>query len=114
MLNRLCAMTLLSWLALAADAETRIQSQFSTAEIASRVSPAVVMIRVSTATDESDGSGFIVDPSGTIVTNLHVIEGATTIAVKLPNGDIYDDVRVRAFDARKDLAIIQVLGFRLP
>ena len=54
------------------------------------------------------------DPSGTIVTNVHVIEGATSIAVKLPNGDIYDDVRVRAFDARKDLAIIQVLGFGLP
>jgi hypothetical protein len=29
-------------------------------------------------------------------------------------GDIYDQVRVRAFDARKDLAVIQIPGFAFP
>jgi serine protease Do len=48
------------------------------------------------------------------VTNLHVIEGATSVAVKLASGDVHDQVRVRAFDQRKDLAVIQVSGFNLP
>ncbi|PYQ07252.1 MAG: hypothetical protein DMF82_04300 [Acidobacteria bacterium] len=32
------------------------------------------------------GSGFIVDPLGTVVTSLHIVEGATAIRVKLASG----------------------------
>lgn len=91
-----------------------IQAALTPAQIAKRVGPAVVTIRTSSAAETSSGSGFIVDPSGTIVTNLHVVQGATTVAVRLPNGDIYDHVRVRAYDVRKDLAVIQIPGFGLP
>jgi len=114
MLCRLLAISCLSSFAFLANAAAPNQVTFSVAEIARRVGPAVVMVRMSGPSGDADGSGFIVDASGTIVTNLHVIEGATTVAVKLPNGDIYDEVRVRAFDARKDLAIIQILGYGLP
>jgi S1-C subfamily serine protease len=89
-------------------------AQMTPAEIAKKAIPAVVVIKSRTAAGEVTGTGFIVDPSGTIVTNLHVIEGATTLAVKVANGDIYDQVRVRAFDQRKDLAIIQISAFGLP
>src|SRR5207247_4243274 len=85
-----------------------------TADIARRVTPAVVLIKTAGPSGETTGSGFIVDPSGTIVTNLHVIEGAASIALKLANGDIYDQVKIRAFDVRKDLAVIQIPGFGLP
>jgi hypothetical protein len=71
-------------------------------------------VRAKTPTSESSGSGFIVDASGTIVTNLHVIRGAVSVAVKTTSNDIYDDVMVRAFDERKDLAVIQVAGFGFP
>lgn len=84
------------------------------AEIAKRTIPAVVVIKSRTPHGEGTASGFLVDPSGTIVTNLHVIEGAIALAVRLANGDIYDQVRVRAFDQRKDLAILQVTAFGLP
>jgi hypothetical protein len=84
------------------------------AEIAKRTLPAVVAIRVKTPTGEASGTGFVIDPSGTIITNLHVIRGATTVAVKLSNGDVYDQVKVRAFDERKDLAVIQITAFGLP
>ena len=35
------------------------------------------------------GSGFIIDPSGIIVTNRHVIEGATDILVTLPDNTLF-------------------------
>jgi len=91
-----------------------MQAALTPAQIAQRVGPAVVTIRTSSAAEASSGSGFIVHSSGTIVTNLHVIQGATAVAVRLSNGDIYDQVRVRAYDARKDLAVIQIPGFGLP
>jgi hypothetical protein len=85
-----------------------------TADIARHVTPAVVLIKTAGPSGEKAGSGFIVDQSGTIVTNLHVIEGAASIAVKLANGDIYDQVKIRAFDVRRDLAVMQIPGFGLP
>jgi S1-C subfamily serine protease len=43
-----------------------------------------------------------------------VISGALNIGVKLPSGDVYDQIQVRAYDERKDLALIQIPGFNLP
>ena len=91
-----------------------VLADFNPAEIAKRTLPAVVSIRVKTTTGEAGGSGFIVDPSGTIVTNLHVITGATSAAVKLSTGDVYDEVQILSFDERKDLAVIQIAAFGLP
>lgn len=90
------------------------QGELLPVEIAKRTCPAVVMIKTSTPSGEGSASGFIVDSSGTIVTNLHVIQNASAVAVKLANGDIYDQIKVRSFDSRKDLAIIQIAGFGLP
>ena len=83
-------------------------------EIAKRTIPAVVVIKSQTSKGQGTASGFLVDSSGTIVTNFHVIDGATALAVKLVGGDVYDQVRVRAFDQRKDLAVIQIPAFGLP
>lgn len=90
------------------------QADFKPADIVKRVGPSVVTIKTTKPSGTFSGSGFIVDPSGTIVTNLHVIEGGTAVAVKVANGDVYDQVRVRAFDQRKDLAVIQISAFGLP
>jgi hypothetical protein len=89
-------------------------SQLVPVDVARRIGPAVVLIRASGPLGEASGSGFIVDASGTIVTNLHVVQNARSVAVKLPSGDVYDQVQIRAFDVRKDLAVIQVPGFNLP
>lgn len=89
-------------------------AQMSTSDIAKRSIPAVVLIKASGPSGESSGSGFVVDSGGTIVTNLHVVKGATTLAVKLASGDIYDQVRVKAFDRRKDLAVLHVPAYNLP
>lgn len=91
-----------------------VGAQTSAAEVAKRTIPAVVLIKATGPSGDSSGSGFLVDAGGSVVTNVHVIEGATAIAVKLANGDIYDQVRIRAFDERKDLAVLQVPGYSLP
>ncbi|HLN14602.1 MAG TPA: trypsin-like peptidase domain-containing protein [bacterium] len=56
-------------------------------------------------------SGFVVSPSGVIVTNHHVIApepGAVQLVVKLPRGDSFTDVRIIYQDARHDLAVLSV------
>lgn len=53
------------------------------------------------------GSGFIVDKSGYIVTNAHVIEDAARITVKLDSGEEYV-ARVVGTDELTDLAVLKI------
>jgi serine protease Do len=53
------------------------------------------------------GSGVIIDPSGTIVTNDHVIRGASSIHVVLANGRMLE-AEVIGSDAANDLAVLKV------
>lgn len=55
------------------------------------------------------GSGFIVSPQGHIVTNHHVIRGATTIHVRLHDGRRFT-ARPLGWDARTDLAVLKIDG----
>ena len=93
---------------------TPLQSQSRTEVLVSRALPAVVTISVATPSGARQGSGFLIDESGTVVTNQHVIEGATAARVKLSSGEVYDRVRVLAADNRRDIAILQIDGFGLP
>src|SRR5437762_10021258 len=53
------------------------------------------------------GSGFIVDPSGYILTNAHVIEDAARITVKLDSGEEFV-AKVVGSDEETDLAILKI------
>ena len=55
---------------------------------------------------DSGGSGFVISSDGLVVTNHHVIEGATTVRVQL-NGREYD-AEVKGFDQATDLALLQI------
>jgi hypothetical protein len=86
-----------------------------TAEVIERALPATVLVEVATASGKRMfGSGFVIDPSGVVVTNFHVIRGAASAKISLQNGDTYDRVIVRAVDPTRDIAILQVPGFNLP
>lgn len=85
------------------------------AELVKTSMPAIVLITGDTAQGKTMlGSGFVVDSSGIIITNLHVIKGLIAARVRLSNGDSFDKLTVRAFDEAKDLAILQVPAFGLP
>ena len=74
----------------------------------------VVLIDVETPDGSRQGSGFIVDSDGLIVTNQHVMENAVAARVQLASGDVYRKVSVLAMDERRDLAVVQVSAFDLP
>jgi serine protease Do len=108
--------------------------------LAAKVSPAVVQILVTgygplheenrsqtalIVRQHAVGSGVIVDPSGYIMTNAHVVEGAQRIKVALPlptdNGRSVAEGRRRIFDARligthkeTDLALLKIEEKDLP
>ncbi len=53
------------------------------------------------------GSGFIVDKSGYIVTNFHVVEDSSRITVRLQNGDEYI-AKIIGADEETDLAVLKI------
>ncbi len=59
------------------------------------------------------GSGVIISPDGYIVTNNHVIEGATDIRVTMSNKEVMAAKLIGA-DPLTDLAVIKVSGTNLP
>ncbi|NOX57500.1 MAG: trypsin-like serine protease [Planctomycetes bacterium] len=57
----------------------------------------------------SQGSGFVYRSDGYIITNHHVIEGASELSVVISDGSRRDyDARVIQFDPRSDLAILKI------
>lgn len=53
------------------------------------------------------GSGVIIHADGVIVTNHHVIDGATNVYVRLTNGNTYE-ATVRGSDEEGDIAVIKI------
>jgi serine protease Do len=62
---------------------------------------------------EGQGSGFLIDASGYIVTNNHVAGGAEEITVTLQDGRKFDATLVGS-DARTDLALLKIEASGLP
>jgi serine protease Do len=59
------------------------------------------------------GSGFIVDPSGIILTNAHVVKGASEVTVKLAERREYR-AKVLGADAKTDIAVLKIDAKDLP
>lgn len=86
-------------------------------EIYRRSKDAVVEITVTSAgsptpfggspSQQAQGSGFVYDAKGDIVTNQHVVDGASSITVRFASGATYKATLVGA-DASTDLAVIKV------
>ncbi|MCH8814586.1 MAG: trypsin-like peptidase domain-containing protein [Chloroflexi bacterium] len=72
-------------------------------EIYQEVSPAVVLVSVGFGT----GSGFLIDDEGHILTNNHVVDGASSVSVTLSDGTELDGV-VLGTDAVNDIALLLV------
>jgi 2-alkenal reductase len=76
-------------------------------ELYQRVNPAVVAILVETSTGGSQGSGFLYDVEGHVVTNNHVVQEALNIEVDFASG-FKTHGRVVGADPDSDLAVVKL------
>ncbi|NMG08074.1 HhoA/HhoB/HtrA family serine endopeptidase [Brasilonema sp. UFV-L1] len=60
-----------------------------------------------------EGSGFIIDPNGMILTNAHVVSGADSVTVTLKDGRKLKG-EVKGVDEPSDLAVVKIDGNNLP
>lgn len=78
--------------------------------VSSAVAPTVVAIGVTTNQGQGQGSGVVMDASGYVLTNNHVVEGAKndTVTVTLNDGSLHQ-AKIVGLDAATDLAVIKLI-----
>jgi S1-C subfamily serine protease len=79
------------------------------AGVVAAVNPSVVEIKATSNAGESTGSGVIITSDGQIITNNHVIAGASSIKVTTSDGKSYT-AQVVGTDSKKDLALVKLQG----
>lgn len=96
----------------------------SISEIIAKVEPAVVTINTSTTvssrsrgfgmpqqpsqTSEGTGTGMVIDSSGIVLTNAHVVSGASNIAVTIPGDSQTHTATVLGIDTQADVAMLKI------
>ncbi len=79
--------------------------KFTPKEIVARSTSAIVRVE---AGPDKVGTGFVVESSGLIVTNLHVVAGESKIAIRFSDGSVVPVLRIAALDADRDLVLLDV------
>ncbi|OJV24920.1 MAG: hypothetical protein BGO26_20795 [Actinobacteria bacterium 69-20] len=81
----------------------------SVQQVAAKVLPSVVSVVAVAGNSQSEGSGIVLTSSGLILTNEHVIDGASKLTVQFNDGTTANATVVGA-DPTDDLAVIKVSG----
>ena len=89
------------------DSQPAANSALSVSALYDRVHQGVVTIKVTTPQGQALGSGFVIDSEGHIVTNDHVVDGASSISVEFSDGSTYD-AQLVGTDASTDIGVIKV------
>jgi len=79
----------------------------SVEQVVKRESPAVVLISNETAQGGSLGSGFLIDDQGHVITNAHVVDGATKTTVTFEDGTEAKGT-ILGVDKSTDVAVVKV------
>jgi S1-C subfamily serine protease len=89
-----------------------VSTNLNVSAIASKVDPAVVDITsvLRYQGGESAGTGMILTSSGIVVTNNHVIDGATSISATIAGTSHSYRVKILGADPTKDVALVQLEG----
>jgi S1-C subfamily serine protease len=80
--------------------------------VAAKVTPGVVDIttRLGYADEAAAGTGMVLTSNGEVLTNNHVVDGATTIAVQIPSSGQTYRAKIVGTDPTDDVAVIQLDG----
>ncbi|WP_269457494.1 S1C family serine protease [Nakamurella panacisegetis] len=89
--------------------DTQTVAAGSVEAVAAKMLPSVVSILSISSSAEGEGSGIILSSDGLILTNNHVIEGASELTVKFNDGTT-KSATVVGSDTTDDLAVIKVAG----
>lgn len=81
------------------------RTRLTAKDIVQRASPAIVRIE---AGAEKIGTGFILDKTGVVATNLHVVVGEAAIKIKLSDGTQYPVTQIDGLDPARDLALLHI------
>ncbi|MFD6835229.1 S1C family serine protease [Streptomyces diastaticus] len=84
-------------------------SKGTVAGVAEAVGPSIVEVKAAGSSGQSTGSGVIISEDGEIVTNNHVVSGASQVRVATSDGKTYS-AEVVGTDSSKDLALLEVQG----
>ena len=79
--------------------------------ISGSVDPAIVDVNTTLAQGAAAGTGMVISSSGEVLTNNHVIDGATSVSVTAASGKTYD-AKVVGYDATDDVAVLLLQGAR--
>ena len=96
----------------ASSATSTSKNELTSAQIASRVDPAIVDVTSTLGYQQATakGTGIVLTSNGEILTNNHVINGATSISVTdIGNGKTYK-ATVVGYDESQDIAVLQLSG----
>jgi S1-C subfamily serine protease len=85
---------------------TQIAKPQSVPAILAKVEPGVAIIH----TDLGAGTGMVLTPAGELLTNYHVIQGASSIRVTLFNETTARTATVKGSDRSNDVALLQITG----
>ncbi len=77
-------------------------------DLIAKVEKSTARIIVRSLQGASVGSGFVIDSDGSIMTNYHVIEGASSAVVEFDTGEKADVIGFTKVDKVRDLAIIKI------
>lgn len=85
----------------------------ASAEILEQANNSIVVIYASGSSSSSYGSGFIITSDGYIVTNQHVVDGASHVSVEMKNGKTYN-ATVIGESEDNDIAVLKISATDLP
>jgi putative serine protease PepD len=97
------------------SSDTQLVSDEGTAKrVYDGAKDAVAYIAAASAQGQGPGSGVVVSSDGLIVTNAHVVDGATEVAVKIGTDGEQLPAEIVGVDASHDLALLDVDASGLP
>ena len=79
-------------------------------KVLASIEPSVVQIVVTTNQGQQEGTGFVISSAGEILTNAHVVAGATDVKVRLAKESTSRTATVVGADDNADVALLKVAG----
>lgn len=110
MLRRILSLVILALLSSSVTYSQTTPARLTGPEIAARVKPSVALVLAGEGAGRlsATASAVCVNPNGILLTAYHVVKNAREVQVRLPSGEIYDNVQLLATDTRRDVAAIRI------